>query len=304
MKRQIDIAAKVAPKSAFMLIMGESGTGKELIARMIHHLSGRKKYVAINCAAIPTTLLESELFGHEAGAFTDARQRKVGRIEESSGGTLVLDEIGDMPLDIQAKMLRVIAERSVTRLGSNELLPVDLRIVAMTNRDIYRLVEAKQFRQDLFFRLRVHEIIVPPLREHREDIPPLVMYFTRLYGELNQVAPAGFSQSVQECFNSYDWPGNVRELENEIRKIMEIIEDREIISDHHLTQSIADFCRKAPPPGPAAVEASFQEKMADHEREELLELLQRHAGNKAAAARTLGVTYQALWKKMRKLGLK
>jgi transcriptional regulator with AAA-type ATPase domain len=299
MKRLVDMAFKIADKTTFVLLMGESGTGKELFARLIHQRSGRRNCVAINCAAIPATLLESELFGHEAGSFTDARKRRIGKIEESSGGTLVLDEIGDMPPETQAKLLRVIQEKSVTRLGSNEVLPVDLRIIAMTNRDLYRRVEEGQFRQDLFFRLRVHELVVPPLRERREDIAGLVIHFARRYAARNGVQPAGFSESVSDLFAAYAWPGNVRELENEIMKIMEIVDDRELIGEQHLTPSIVAALRNAEAPAPASI--SFRESMERHEREELRRLLAEHLGNKSRVARTIGITYQGLLKKMKKL---
>ncbi len=229
---------KIAPKNNFILIMGENGTGKELFARMIHQLSNRKTYVAVNCAAIPIALLESELFGYEAGAFTDARKSRIGRLEEASEGTLVLDEIGDMPLEVQAKLLRVIQERAMSRLGGNRLIPLDLRIIAMTNRDLYRLVDEGAFRRDLFFRLRVHEFTIPPLRERPDDIIPLVQHFSRFYARRNNVAPAGFSESATACLRAYSWPGNIRELENEIARIMEIIENGETIGDHHLLPTL------------------------------------------------------------------
>ncbi len=301
MKRLVELAIKIAPRATFVLIMGESGTGKELFARLIHQLSGRRGYVAINCAAIPGTLLESELFGHEAGAFTDARKRRTGKIEESSGGTLVLDEIGDMPPETQAKLLRVIQEKTVTRLGSNEPLPVDLRIVAMTNHDLYRQVEEGRFRGDLFFRLRVHELVVPPLHERREDIPGLVVHFARRYAARSGVQPAGFSEPVSDCFAAYAWPGNVRELENEVMKIMEIVDDGELIGAQHLTPSIAAACGRKTEPSPEAL--PFRESMERHEREELRRLLAGHDGNKSRAARAIGMTYQGLLKKLKKAGL-
>jgi transcriptional regulator with AAA-type ATPase domain len=302
MKHLLDIAAKIAPKTTFVLIMGESGTGKELFARLIHLLSGRSRFEAINCAAIPATLLESELFGYEAGAFTDARKGKIGKIEVASGGTLVLDEIGDMPLEVQAKLLRVIQERNVTRLGSNKPIPVDMRIIAMTNHDLYHLVKEKKFRQDLFFRLRVHELTIPPLREHREDIPALVLYFARLYAAQNGVEPAGFSESVFECFRTYTWPGNVRELENEIMKIMEIIDDCELIGDQHLTPSIVNACREHPLVASIS-DLPFRDKIAQYEHDELLRLLKAKDGNKSDVARSIGITYQGLLKKLKKLGI-
>jgi transcriptional regulator with AAA-type ATPase domain/pSer/pThr/pTyr-binding forkhead associated (FHA) protein len=302
MKRLLDIVAKIAAKTTFILIMGESGTGKELFARMIHLLSGRRRFEAINCAAIPATLLESELFGYEAGAFTDARKSKAGKIEVASGGTLVLDEIGDMPLEVQAKLLRVIQERSVTRLGNNEPIPVDIRLIAMTNHDLYQLVREKKFRQDLFFRLRVHELTIPPLRDRREDIPALVLHFGKIYAARNGVEPAGFSESVFDCFKSYAWPGNVRELENEIMRIMEIIDDHELIGDQHLIPSIVAACREERPAAPSS-SLPYHEKIAQFEHDELLWLLKAKNGNKSSVARSIGITYQGLLKKLKKLGI-
>jgi transcriptional regulator with PAS, ATPase and Fis domain len=303
MRKVIDTAAKIAPKSTFVLILGESGTGKELIARMLHHLSKRSPYVAINCAAIPGNLLESELFGYEPGAFTDARTRKTGKIEKASGGTLVLDEIGDMPLETQAKLLRVIQERSLTRLGGSHEIPVDLRIIAITNRDLYALAEAGKFRQDLFFRLRVHELVIPPLRERHDDIVSLIVFFARLYAEKNGIAPRGFSEAARECLVHYRWPGNIRELENEIMRIMEIIDENELIGSHHITASILAQC----PPSEAAImapaESSHKSAVDEFERRRVQNLLEKYAGNKTRTARAMGITYQGLLKKLKRLRL-
>jgi DNA-binding NtrC family response regulator len=302
MKRLIDQTKKIAPKSSFILIMGESGTGKELFARMVHALSSRKKYVALNCAAIPHNLLESELFGYESGAFTDARKQKRGKIEEASEGTLVLDEIGDMPLEVQSKLLRAIQEKAITRLGGNEEISVDLRLISITNQDIYGLVETKKFRKDLFFRLRVHELRIPPLRERKEDIPGLIKHFARMYSVKNNVIPGGFSETFRECFVKYDWPGNVRELENEMARIMELIEDHELISDHHILPDIASSVKDK------SVEKdqkmlSFKEKALLEERERMLELLEQNDGNKTWAAKAIGMSYRGFLKKLKRLNI-
>jgi transcriptional regulator with AAA-type ATPase domain/pSer/pThr/pTyr-binding forkhead associated (FHA) protein len=301
MRKTVALARKIAPHSSFVLILGESGTGKELIAQLLHRLSGRRTYVALNCSAIPANLLESELFGYESGAFTDARRRKIGKIEEASGGTLVLDEIGDMPLEIQAKLLRVIQEKKISRLGGSQPIDVDLRIVAMTNRDLYRLVEAGQFRSDLFYRLRVHELMVPPLRERPEDIPPLIQHFTRLYAQRAKTTPGGFSQSAHACFMAYSWPGNIRELENEIARILEIIDDGELISDHHILPAIRARCpAEAAAPTPAAPD-TLPQRLQAVEMAEIQQLLQAHGGNKSAVARALGMSYRGFLKKLRRL---
>jgi transcriptional regulator with PAS, ATPase and Fis domain len=290
MKKIVELAGKIAPKATFILLMGESGTGKELVAKMIHHLSGRKKYIAFNCAAIPANLLESELFGYESGAFTDARKRKKGKIEEASGGTLVLDEIGDMPLETQAKLLRVIQEKAVTRLGGMEEINVDLRIISMTNQNLYKLVEEKKFRQDLFFRLRVHEFSIPPLRERREDIPILIKYFAKIYSQKNGIVHSGFSESFSNIFLNYDWPGNIRELENEIARIMEIIEDHELVSSHHILPSITASCKKKELKTNGYISLPIKEKSFDPERQRILELLKRNNGNKAKTAKEEGMS--------------
>ncbi len=304
MIRAAEIARKIAPRESFVLVMGESGTGKELFARMIHRLSGRRSYVAINCAAIPPNLLESELFGFETGAFTDAKKRKIGKVEESSGGTLVLDEIGDMPLEIQAKLLRVIQEKAVVRLGANETIPVDLRIIALTNQDLYKLVEQGRFRQDLFYRLRVHEIRIPPLRERREDIAPLVRHFSRIHAQRIGVSPGGFSESVMDCFGAYAWPGNIRELDNEIRRIIEIIDNGEVIGDHHILDGIASTCRGSQAGSATAGEPpSLKEKLESSEREELRRLLRLNNGNKVKTAQAIKMSYRGLLKKLKRLGI-
>ncbi len=300
-RQTVAMMRKVAAMQSFILIMGENGTGKELFGRLIHHLSGRKGYVALNCTAIPSQLLESELFGYEAGAFTDARQRKIGRMEEASGGTLVLDEIGDMPVEVQGKLLRVIQERTLCRLGGNRSIPLDLRIVAMTNRDLYRLVEEGKFRQDLFFRLRVHEFTIPPLRERPEDIVPLLQHFIRLHAARIGVAPAGLSESAAACLLAYPWPGNIRELENEVARILEIIDENEIISDHHLLPVIRNA--RPGPAVPAAETSGFRSRIESAERGELLRLLREHDGNKTRAARAAGLSYQGFLKKLKRLGI-
>ncbi len=301
-RRLVDQARRIAPKSSFVLILGESGTGKELLAKMIHALSGRRNYIALNCAAIPPLLLESELFGHEPGAFTDAKSRKVGMMEASSGGTLVLDEIADMPLEVQVKLLRAIQEQAVTRLGGTIPIPVDLRILAMTNQDVYARLGAGRFREDLFYRLRVHELRIPPLRERPEDISPLIRHFAGLYAEKNGVRPAGFSQAAEDVLMRYSWPGNVRELENEIRRILEMIDDGEVIGSHHLLPGIVAAVR--PDSTPAETSGfSMRDKLLQAERMEIEARLAANDGNKSKTAREIGMTYRGLLKKIKRLGI-
>ncbi|HKL48844.1 MAG TPA: sigma-54 dependent transcriptional regulator, partial [Desulfuromonadales bacterium] len=214
------VLGRVAPSDITVLITGESGTGKELIARAIHYNSPRlgKPFLALNCAAIPRELLESELFGHEKGAFTGATERKAGTFEQAEGGTLFLDEIGDMPLELQAKLLRVLQEKEITRTGGNSTIPVDVRIVAATNQDLQKRVEDNAFREDLFYRLNVVPIDLPPLRKRPEDIAELVNYFiTKAADELNAAAQ-GITDEAMDLLTRYSWPGNVRQLENTIQR--------------------------------------------------------------------------------------
>ncbi len=214
------IVGRVAPTDVTVLVTGESGTGKELVARAIHYNSPRlgKAFLALNCAAIPSELLESELFGYEKGAFTGANERKIGKFEQASGGTLFLDEIGDMPFDLQSKLLRVLQEKEITRTGGNTSISVDVRIVAATNQNLEEQVRTRHFREDLYYRLNVVPINIPPLRERRSDIPLLVDYFIpRTQQELN-VQTRGCTKEAMELLMRHDWPGNIRELENSLRR--------------------------------------------------------------------------------------
>jgi two-component system nitrogen regulation response regulator GlnG len=227
MRELYKIIGKVAPSDVTVLIQGESGTGKELIARAIHFNSRRlgKPFIALNCAAIPKELLESELFGFEKGAFTGAIERKLGKFEQANGGTIFLDEIGDMPLDLQAKILRVIQEKEITRTGGNQNIPVDLRIVAATNQDLEEKVVQKTFREDLFYRLNVVPIRLVPLRERTEDIPPLVDYFVTKICAEQDIPVKTLDSAASQLLCRYSWPGNVRELENTIKRAIILSSD-------------------------------------------------------------------------------
>ncbi|MDO3377037.1 sigma-54-dependent transcriptional regulator [Geoalkalibacter halelectricus] len=220
MQEVYKILGKVAPSDVTILITGESGTGKELVARAIHYNSPRlgKPFLALNCAAIPRELLESELFGFEKGAFTGASERKIGKFEQANGGTLFLDEIGDMPLDLQAKLLRVLQEKEITRTGGSSTIAIDVRIVAATNQNLKDKVRAREFREDLFYRLNVVPIALPPLRERRDDIPLLVDYFVENAREKIGTSAMGCTAEAQQLLSAYNWPGNVRELENTIQR--------------------------------------------------------------------------------------
>lgn len=230
------IIKKVVQSSAnSILILGESGTGKELIARALHYESKRAPwpFVAINCSAIPSNLLESELYGYEKGAFTDAKEKKIGLFEKAHQGTLLLDEIGDMSIDLQTKLLRTLEERKIRRIGGTTDIPIDIQLIAATNQNLNKLVDDGKFRKDLYYRLKVIEIYVPPLRERREDIIPLAKYFINEYNKKLGKNFKGFDKEAEEVFQSYDYPGNVRELKNIIEKIL-ILEEDEYIRYKHL----------------------------------------------------------------------
>ena len=220
----IDLIPKVAPTRSTVLLSGESGTGKEIIAEAIHFASprGEGPLVKINCGALTETLLESELFGHEKGAFTGAHQQRMGRFEMANGGTLFLDEIGEMSLGMQVKLLRVLQDGSFERVGSSKTIQVDVRIIAASNRDLEQEVKEGRFRQDLFYRLNVITIEIPPLRERIEDIPLLAGYFLNKYSEMNKKNILGFSSEVHQILSNYPWPGNVRELENVIERAVSL----------------------------------------------------------------------------------
>lgn len=220
MQKIYKVLGKIAPADVTVLIYGESGTGKELIARAIHFNSARlgKPFIALNCAAIPRELLESELFGHEKGAFTGATERKIGKFEQAREGTLFLDEIGDMPLELQAKLLRVLQEKEITRTGGNTTIQVNTRIVAATNQDLKEKVQRKEFREDLYYRLNVVPLELPPLRDRREDIPNLIDYFLVKASEEYNTSATGLSKEAMDLLCHYEWPGNVRELENIIQR--------------------------------------------------------------------------------------
>jgi two-component system nitrogen regulation response regulator GlnG len=220
MQRLYKMLGKIAPSDVTVLIYGESGTGKELIARAIHFNSSRlgKPFIALNCAAIPGELLESELFGHEKGAFTGATERKIGKFEQAKDGTLFLDEIGDMPLELQAKMLRVLQEKEITRTGGSATIQVNTRIVAATNQELKEKVQKKEFREDLYYRLNVVPLDLPPLRDRREDIPALIDYFLTRAGDEYGTTASGLTKEAMDLLCNYEWPGNIRELENIIQR--------------------------------------------------------------------------------------
>jgi DNA-binding NtrC family response regulator len=289
---------RVASSEATVLIRGESGTGKELIAKAIHYGSPRASgpMIRVNCAALPETLLESELFGHEKGAFTGAVATRKGRFELADGGTLFLDEIGDLPLLLQAKLLRVLQEKEFERIGSSNPIRVNVRILAATHRVLEALVKAGQFREDLYYRLNVVTISLPPLRERREDLPLLMDHFLRLFADKNQKTIRGFTQDAREMLLRYDYPGNVRELENIIERAVVLTRDDVIgRADLPLTTQALEGEDRKQASLPATVEAV--------ERKMITEALARSGGVQTRAAEILGISERTLRYKLTKYGL-
>ena len=308
MRALYDLIRQVAPARSSVLIAGETGTGKELVARAIHQASGRDGlFVPINCAAIPADLLESELFGHQKGAFTGAHRDRMGKFELSSGGTIFLDEITEMPLTLQAKLLRVLQEGAVERLGAQRVVKVDLRIVAATNRDPQQAVDEGAMRQDLFFRLNVVRIDVPPLRERREDIVLLAEHFLRKYStELGRPVP-DLSEAVTQTLLAYAWPGNVRELENLMERAAVLcrgksVEPQSLPVDMTATAALPSAAPVADASG-AFESLVLDEHVAALERRLIAAALERSGDNKSAASRLLGVSERTLWYKLKKYRL-
>lgn len=300
------IVQKVAPTRATVLLLGESGTGKELFARAIHHLSNRQNYpfVPINCAAIPKDLLESELFGHEKGAFTSADAKKLGKFELADNGTIFLDEIGDMDLTIQSKILRAIEEGEIERVGAVKPVKVDVRIVAASNKDLEKAVEEKKFREDLYYRLNVFPIRIPPLRERREDIPLLVEYFVNKYCLEMKTAVKNISQDAIEMLMNYNWKGNVRELENAIERAVILCETDKITTEHFVLGRQYNFesCSKIQQ-GNGTLEAVAKDALRSAETERITAVLKDTKGNKTKAAEILQVSYKTLLTKIKEYGI-
>ena len=299
MQRLFRRVEKIAGTNATVLLTGESGTGKELAARALHSLSQRKtgSFVAVNCAAIPEGLLEAEFFGAERGAFTGADRRRVGRFEAADGGTLFLDEVGELPLELQPKLLRALQEGRFHRVGGSQELAVDLRILAATNRDLKEEVSAGRFREDLYYRLNVVPIELPPLRHRREDIPRLIQHFVDRAARRHAVAPARFPKAVLRRLIDNPWPGNVRELANVVERLILLAED-DVVSADDLPVSLAPQAGAGAfrmPSGGLSWEA--------HERDCLEQALELAAGNRARAARFLELPYKAFLYRLQKHGL-
>jgi DNA-binding NtrC family response regulator len=322
MRRVYDLIAKVAATDVTVLIQGESGTGKELVARAIHEQSSRRRvgsrggeFVAMNCAALPSELIESELFGHEKGAFTGAAGQRKGKFEVAHGGTIFLDEVGDMNLNTQAKLLRVLEERKVERLGSSYSIPVDVRVISASNRDLTAAISTEKFRPDLYYRLRVVQIDLPPLRERREDIPLLAEHFLRAYTAKYGLKCTEISPEAIKMLIAYDWPGNVRELRNAIERSAVLAEGKSLRTED-LSEEIGKkkpgdlFQRTAPLPSVEGADflnipytADFREARREFERAYIERVLNETNGNVTRAAERVGMHRQSLQQKLKDLGL-
>jgi DNA-binding NtrC family response regulator len=291
MRRVQDLALRVGPSETTVLITGESGTGKEIIAKLMHKASDlhEKRFVTLNCAAISPQLVESELFGHEKGAFTSAGERKIGKFEFAAGGTLFLDEIGELPLEAQAKLLRVIQERIIQRVGGNQDINVNIRLICATNQDLEKLVEKGRFRQDLYYRIAVFPIQVPPLRERQEAIASLATYFIKRWGGLGDVNTEIITPGAVQTLQNYSWPGNVRELANAMERVMILKAGQLPVNSDDLkflqaTPVNADDCANLFQLPTAGIQfETVQKHLVD-------QALERTAGNQSAAARLLGLT--------------
>jgi DNA-binding NtrC family response regulator len=296
---------KVAPLKTTVLILGESGTGKELIARTIHHLSQRSKepFVAVNCAAIPKDLIENEIFGHEKGAFTGAGETKIGRFELADRGTIFLDEIGDMEMPLQSKLLRVLQENEFERVGGNKTIKVDIRVIAASNKNLEREVAEGRFREDLFYRLNVFPIVIPPLRERREDIAPLAQYFVSQFSrEMNKNEPS-ISPEIKSILLSHEWKGNVRELKNVIERaviLYDDVGDGAALLPEHLSFG-TDMKERINLDAPLHEVAESAARVAEKSRIE--NALRQTHGNKSRAAEMLKVSYKTLLNKIKEYGI-
>jgi DNA-binding NtrC family response regulator len=300
------LVRKVARTLATVLIQGESGTGKELVARALYRESSRANapFIRVNCAAIPESLIESEFFGHEKGAFTGALTKREGRFELAHGGTILLDEISEISPNVQAKLLRVLQERELERVGGSRTIKVDVRVIATTNRHLEQSVEKKEFREDLFFRLNVVPIRIPPLREHREDIPQLAQEFMRRYSRKHGIQVRGSSEEALKMLNAHSWPGNVRELQNVIERAVILGGDNGMLEAEHFGMAIPAAASGAPVQAiaaPAVASASTSgefPRLAEMEKQHILAALEHCKGNRTHAARLLDISIRTLRNKL------
>ncbi len=304
MEEVLNLAGRVAASNATVLLRGESGTGKELVAKAIHYHSGRANFplIKVNCAALPETLLESELFGHEKGAFTGATSRRIGRFEAANKGTLFLDEIGELTPGVQVKLLRVLQEHEFERVGGNQTLKSDVRVIAATNRDLEKAIRENQFREDLYYRLNVVSVVIPPLRERKEDIPALLDYFIKKYGDENKKRITDISSEARDLLMRYSYPGNVRELENII--------ERAVVLSRRTTISAADLpihLHHATDDGkyaPQVLRGSLSDTLDTVERGLIMDALKESEGVQTRAAEKLGISERVLRYKLKKYKIK
>lgn len=287
------LLSKLAPTESPVLIRGESGTGKELVARTLHRQSQRhsKPFVAINCGAIPEHLIQSELFGHEKGAFTGAHQRKVGRIEAANGGTLFLDEIGDLPLELQANLLRFLQDKHIERVGGSQPIPVDVRVLAATHVDLEAAIEKERFREDLYYRLNVLQVATAPLRERNGDLSMLANHFSHFYSHETGRRPRSFSEDALIAMGKHDWPGNVRELANRVRRGLVLAEGRQIEA-----RDLGLISQQAV----AAPMGTLENYKHRAERQALCDVLNRHSDNLSIAAKVLGISRPTFYRLLHK----
>jgi DNA-binding NtrC family response regulator len=307
MKSTFALMHKFAATGGTVLVCGESGTGKELIVRATHQASKRKcgPFVVVNCGAIPSNLIESEFFGHEAGSFTDAKNLRKGKFEDADGGTLFLDEIGELTLEAQVKLLRIIEEGTFSRVGSNKSIAVDVRVMAATNRDLSKMVEQKKFREDLYWRLNVLSLSICPLRERKEDIPLLVEHFLERYATPLGIEEPAVSDEAMDLLMAYDWPGNVRELQNCIYSAITVTSNSTIEPDD-LPKRISLDLKQPDVPGDA-IDTSLAEIAAQAttkaEQEAIRKVLSETGGNREKAAEMLGISRKTLYRKLRQYGI-
>ncbi len=303
MRRVMAQLERVAASESRVCVLGETGTGKELVARTIHERSPRSAgpFVTLNCAAVPAELIESELFGHEKGSFTGASGRHVGKFEQADQGTIFLDEIGDMPLNMQAKLLRVLEEGEVERIGGDKPIAVNVRVVVATHRDLEARVREERFRQDLFHRIYVFPLVLPPLRERRDDIPALVQHFASQVCAQNGWKPVPFTPEAMEGLQSHSWPGNVRELRNMVERLMLLATEGQV--DLATVQAALPKTSSGVAIGPATASGPLADRVQSFEREVILAELKRSHHNVSVAAKTLGLERSHLYKKAEQLGI-
>ena len=301
MRRVMAQVERVAASESRVCILGETGTGKELVARTVHERSPRSagQFVTLNCAAVPAELIESELFGHEKGSFTGASGQHIGKFEQANQGTIFLDEIGDMPLQMQAKLLRVLEEGEVERIGGNKAIPVNVRVVVATHHDLEARVREGTFRQDLFHRIFVFPLILPPLRERREDIPALVEHFAEQVCAQNGWKPVPFTADAMEALQGHSWPGNVRELRNMVERLMLLATDGQV----DLPTVETALPKGAAAAGTATASGPLSDRVQGFEREVILTELKRAHHNMSLAAKALGLERSHLYKKAEQLGI-